>query len=144
MELALFIYLIETVLGGTFLPSYFAVVGSTLMLVIIVLALWVLVEDEMEDGERNFVADFILKNKGLILKLYIVFFVLKFFGGLLPSQETAYKMAAAYGISEVVVAAKQSEDVKRIAGKSLMMIETSIDKFIDSTDNSNNETDNKE
>jgi len=127
-----------------FLPSYLAVAVCTLILIIAVVLLWSAFEDEKKDSESNFVEDFIVKNKGWVLKVYIVFFVLKFFGGLLPSQETAYKMAAAYGISEVVVAAKQSEDVKRIAGKSLMMIETSIDKFIDNTDNSNNKTHNKE
>ena len=57
------------------------------------------------------------------------------FNIVLPSKDTAYKMLAAYGLQETVEAASKSEDVKRLASKSLSLIERSIDDYNKSLDN---------
>lgn len=46
---------------------------------------------------------------------------------LAPSKETAYTMLAAYGVQEVY----QNEDVKRLAGKSLEVLESYMDKHLE-------------
>lgn len=53
----------------------------------------------------------------------------------IPSKETAYKMLAAYGVQETVLAAKQSEYVQRMTGKSLQLLEKTVDKYLSEEDN---------
>lgn len=49
---------------------------------------------------------------------------------LIPSEDTAYRMAAVYGVTEAYEAASQSEDVKRLAGKSLELLEKHMDEAL--------------
>jgi hypothetical protein len=49
---------------------------------------------------------------------------------LMPSEDTAYRMAAAYGVTEAYEVASQSEDVKRLAGKSLELLEKHMDEAL--------------
>lgn len=60
-------------------------------------------------------------TKGVIYSL-IFFFV----AALIPSKEGIYKMAAAYGVQSVA----ENPDVQRLAGKSLKLLEQSIDKYL--------------
>ena len=62
------------------------------------------------------------------------FIVGSILNNVLPSKDTAYKMIAAYGLQETVEAASKSEDVKRLANKSLTLIEKSIDEYSKSLD----------
>lgn len=49
---------------------------------------------------------------------------------IVPSKDTAYQMLAAYGVQEAYVAATESEDVQRIASKSLKLIEATLDEHL--------------
>lgn len=49
---------------------------------------------------------------------------------LVPSKDTALQMAAAYGVTEAYEVASQSEDVKRLAGKSLELLEKHMDEAL--------------
>ena len=52
-------------------------------------------------------------------------------------------MLAAYGLQETVEAASKSEDVKRLASKSLSLIEKSIDDYTKALDKKDEPVDNK-
>lgn len=52
------------------------------------------------------------------------------FGTLLPSKQGFYQIAAAYGAVETVQYLQQSDDAKRIAGKSIQAIEKMLDDAI--------------
>lgn len=52
------------------------------------------------------------------------------FGVLLPSKQGFYQIAAAYGAVETVQYLQQSDDAKRIAGKSIQAIEKILDDAI--------------
>lgn len=58
----------------------------------------------------------------------------------IPSKDTAYKMLAAYGVQETVVAAQQSEYVQKMTGKSLQLLEKTVDKYLEESDNTSQET----
>lgn len=58
----------------------------------------------------------------------LVFLVL--FGALLPSKQGTYQIAAALGAVETVQYLQQSDDAKRIAGKSIQAIEKMLDDAI--------------
>lgn len=58
---------------------------------------------------------------------------------LIPSQNTTYKMLAAYGVEQTVQAASQSEDVKRIAKKSLLLVEDAVDNYTKQLQNDTHE-----
>lgn len=57
-----------------------------------------------------------------------VFMIL--FGLLLPSKQGVYQIMAAYGAVETVQYLQQSDDAKRIAGKSIQAIEKMLDDAI--------------
>lgn len=50
---------------------------------------------------------------------------------ILPKEDTAYKMLAAYGVTEAYEVVSESEDVKSIASKSLQLLEKTLDKHIE-------------
>lgn len=64
-----------------------------------------------------------------------IFIVGSILNTVIPSKETAYKMLAAYGVEQTVIAAKDSEYVQRMAGKSLKLIEQTVDKYLSEEDN---------
>lgn len=72
-----------------------------------------------------------------------IFIVGSILNTVLPSKDTAYKMLAAYGVQETVEAASKSEDVKRIASKSLTLIEKSIDDYNKALDKKDEPVDNE-
>ena len=49
---------------------------------------------------------------------------------LTPSKDTAYKMLAAYGVTEAYTAAADSEKVQALAGKSLSVLEKAMDDYL--------------
>ncbi len=50
---------------------------------------------------------------------------------LLPNNSTAYKMLAAYGVTEVYQAASESERVQKLAGKSLQVLDKAMDSYLE-------------
>ncbi len=51
-------------------------------------------------------------------------------GALLPSKQGVYQIMAAYGVVETVQYIQQSDDAKRIAGKSIQAVEKVLDDAI--------------
>lgn len=57
--------------------------------------------------------------------VYVVTAVMFLYCSLAPSKDTAYKMVAAYGVQTMA----ENPDVKRLAGKSLEVLERAMDEY---------------
>lgn len=115
MELMWVIYLIDTItagLGG--LIAFLIITGLTTLLILGIVCI----------NEEEFVNVWFIKQTAISL------LVLSILAVFIPTKDTAYKMLAAYGVTEVYQAASQSEDVQRLAGKSLKMIEKTMDSYL--------------
>lgn len=66
------------------------------------------------------------KALGVYKKAVIVLIAMIFYVTLVPSKETAYKMLAAYGVEKVA----ENPDVRRLAGKSLDVLEKAMDSYV--------------
>lgn len=131
MELVTFIYIVETLL--TIEPPSF--INHIILTLIIIFAASLFNEHKDFYSTAAKVIEFAKKPVILYFSALLVVNVLWAF---IPSKDTAYKMLAAYGVNEVYLATKESEEVKEIAKKSLMVIEASLDKYtkeIEASDN---------
>jgi len=70
------------------------------------------------------------KAKPYLITGVKVFIVSVFVSIFVPAQSTAYKMLAAYGVTEAYAAAQSSDKVKAIAGKSLEVLEKAMDDYL--------------
>ena len=152
MELAFVIYLIDniTALKGSFWDFgdmvYISLIVTAFALVVIFLSTDVYGDSakakQLANREKylNMVKKFWKNTFFWTLPIFIVGSILN---TVLPSKDTAYKMLAAYGVQETVEAASKSEDVKRIASKSLTLIEKSIDDYTKALDKADETTDNE-
>lgn len=52
----------------------------------------------------------------------------------IPNKTTAYQMLAAYGVTEAYYIASENEDVQRVAGKSLELLEKTLDEHLATED----------
>lgn len=120
--LVLFIYLIGTLEGLVFLLSVVGVFGSVAWIICSLFS--VICPDE---GDREVLSSCAKKTKHTVWLLLAAI--------LLPSKDTAYQMLAAYGVQEAYVAATESEDVQRIASKSLKLIESTLDEHMEEGSN---------
>lgn len=112
MELALLFYLADITRS---LSLTLALVGAALVFILGVIILVTL--------------DTNPKEKDLVKRccwLSIIPAVLFLVATLLPSKQGIYQMAAAYGVQ----AAATNPDVQRLAGKSLQVLENSLDKYL--------------
>ena len=158
MELAFIIYLIDniTALKGSFW-GFGDMVGMLLVFSIVTAFALIVIflstdpdlaygdsakEKRLADREKylSMVKKFWKNTFFWTLPIFIVGSILN---TVLPSKDTAYKMLAAYGVQETVEAASKSEDVKRIASKSLTLIEKSIDDYNKALDKKDEPVDNE-
>lgn len=158
MELAFIIYLIDniTALKGSFwgfgdmvgMLPVFSIVTAFALVVIFISTYPDLVYGDSAEAERlanrekylNMIKKF---WKNTFLWTLPIFIIGSILNTILPSKDTAYKMLAAYGLQETVEAASKSEDVKRLARKSLSLIEKSIDDYNKALDKTDETTDNE-
>lgn len=130
MELALWVYFIETVLTIDIVPEwYLCAVLYGVVLILIGLA--------CDIRADVYEVEFKTIWEGVAIPTYKpaawiigTVFALNLIGQFIPTKETAYTMAAAYGIGEVYKSASESEDVQRLASKSLLVLEQSLDKYL--------------
>ena len=159
MELAFVIYLIDniTALKGSFW-GFGDLVGMSLVFSIVtafaLVVIFMSTDPDLVYGDGDSAKAERLANREKYLNMIKKFWKNTFFWTLpifivgsilntvLPSKDTAYKMLAAYGLQEAVEAASKSEDVKRLASKSLTLIEKSIDDYNKSLDNKAKQEDN--
>lgn len=74
--------------------------------------------------DENF--DVYLKTKRVHKWMCVVVAILVSYCFFMPSKETSYKMLAAYGVEKVA----ENPDVRRLAGKSLDVLEKAMDSYI--------------
>lgn len=129
MELALWVYFIETVLTVDIVPDTagFALLYGLLLFVLFFVA--AVISEDPEEFKTNF-KKFTKPTHKPAAWIIGTVFILNLIGQFTPTKETAYTMAAAYGIGEVYKSASESEDVQRLASKSLLVLEQSLDKYL--------------
>lgn len=120
-NLVIIIYLIGL------LDSIVAAYGLAMLVAVVAFLVWAMVIDSRYSGDKQaswpaYKARLKVTGIGFAIATFIIL--------LLPSSSTAYKMLAAYGVSEAYIAASQSEDIQRIAGKSLQLLEQEINKHL--------------
>ena len=121
MDLALIIYLIGLFKVANLLSFLAAIV--CVGVAAIALMVW---GDSCSDDPPSW-----FKPKSL-LRAFTAFIILF---ALLPTENTAYKMLAAYGVQQVA----QSETVGRLAPKSIELLEQTIDAHLQQLKDSNKE-----
>lgn len=151
MELAFVIYLIDNIAA---LKDHIFGLSDFMLLTILVpgflitgvgaLLVFGLMEMPVNEFKESVIYTF---YKKLVKSWFYIFLPTCLLGSvfsvILPSKDTAYKMLAAYGLQETVEAASKSEDVKRLASKSLTLIEKSIDEYSKSIDKKDEPVDNE-
>lgn len=127
MELALFIYLAETVCRDE--------TGSPWILLFVLLLVfsligWVMRKIGLEDSRDRDNAAFgkFLLNVPLGKIIIACMFAL-LWNSVLPTQKTAYTMLGAYGIQTFATTVYENEQAKRIATNSLNLVEAAISKY---------------
>ena len=151
MELAFVIYLIDniTALKDHIFGLSDFIFLTTLVLGCLVTGVGALVVFGLMEMPVNKFKESVIYTfyKKLVKSWFYIFLPMCLLGSIfnivLPSKDTAYKMLAAYGLQETVEAASKSEDVKRLARKSLSLIEKSIDDYNKALDKTNETTDNE-
>ena len=111
MELAIFFYfagIVEQIHFGL------STIGGILLFALIVALAICCAEGVISKYKKNFQLLFIIPTTCLIL------------AGLTPDKQTLYTMAAAYGVQS----AAENNNVQRIAGKSLQLLEKKMDEYL--------------
>lgn len=129
MELAFFIYLVDTIckdpVGGGSPWMFFAVI-----IMVFSCVGWVLRRINLEESKNQDNAAFGRFLGRLPLgKIIICCAVFSTIYSLIPSQKTAYTMLGAYGIQTFATTVYENEQAKRIATNSLNLVEAAISKY---------------
>lgn len=127
MELALFIYLAETICRDE--------TGSPWILLFVLLLVfsfigWVLRKVGLEDSndrDNAALGKFLLNAP--LGKIIIACMLGLLWNSVLPTQKTAYTMLGAYGIQTFANSVYENEQAKRIAVNSLNLVEKAISKY---------------
>lgn len=118
MELALFIYLAETICTKGGESGYAFLLGIFFVLSIVATIL-----SRVDPKEFGNLAKLPLRTviytSGVLLVLFMI----------TPSQKTAYTMLGAYGIQTFATTVYENEQAKRIAANSLNLVEAAISKY---------------
>lgn len=119
MNLMWLIYAVDTLTpsGGMFVLTILLVIASIVITVIGAVAK--LPSSGKDEDSKAFLKYCPFKT------MYAVTAVMFLYCTLAPSKDTAYKMVAAYGVQTVA----ENPDVKRLAGKSLEVLERAMDEY---------------
>lgn len=118
MELAFFIYLVDTICTDGGESGYAAILA-----VLMVASGLLYVGLKLNPSEFGAVKALPLKPVFFLSIVLLVLFRLT------PSQKTAYTMLGAYGIQTFATTVYENEQAKRIAANSLNLVEAAISKY---------------
>lgn len=126
MELALFFYAagVTESVGLMFLLLSVAVFIITAIYALMLqgAAMEDYIRPDTRAARKAYMKEQLGKAKGLLITAAIMFFI----SGFLPSKDTMYTMAAAYGVQS----AAENPNVQRVAGKSLQLLEGKLDEYL--------------
>lgn len=118
MELALFIYLAETICTKGGESGYAFLLG-----IFFVLSMIGSIISKIDPGSFGNLSKLPLRTVTYVSGILIVLFMIT------PSQKTAYTMLGAYGIQAFATTVYENEQAKRIAANSLNLVEAAISKY---------------
>ena len=120
MELALFIYLAETICTKGGESGYAFLIGALFSLSMIGSII-----SKIDPGSFGNLSKLPLRTVTYVSGILIVLFMIT------PSQKTAYTMLGAYGIQTfaTTVYENENEQAKRIAANSMNLVEAAISKY---------------
>lgn len=127
MELAFFIYLVDTICRDGGGSPWIALV---VLLMVFSCVGWVLRNlslEESKDKDNAAFGRFLIRLP--LGKTIICCAVFSVMYSLIPSQKTAYTMLGAYGIQTFATTVYENEQAKRIATNSLNLVEAAISKY---------------
>lgn len=123
MELAFFIYLVETICVKE-IPAGGSASGYVLLIsLLFFLSIVGIVVSKVDPGTFGNLNKIPLKSTFGLTGLLIVLHMLT------PNQKTAYTMLGAYGIQTFATAVYENDQAKRIATNSLNLVEAAISKY---------------
>lgn len=134
MSLPFVIYFIETLLPVSIIPPFGLAIGTSILALIALGVIYILNEpcyNEEKTEYRELWIRAARKANTPYLTVMGLWCVLSFLGNLIPSTDTAYKILAAYGVQEFYTAASGSEEMQQISSKSMLLIEQSLDKYLE-------------
>lgn len=124
MELALFFYMAgvtESFGSAMFTLSIMSIIGYFLF------AFFGYMNADMSySGEKAAKKEYLSRNLKSMKWIPILSVSLILFTSILPSKDTMYTMAAAYGVQT----AAENPNVQRVAGKSLQVLEGKLDEYL--------------
>ena len=130
MDLFWIIYFIDTILSGNFVPHFlWGLLGS-----LIIGGFGSAAYCDFGGGSFELVIKFWKKIKWQYIVFMSIWMMITMTGKLLPTKDTAYKMLAAYGVTEAYTAAMDSDKVQAVAGKSLKVLEKAMDDYLTKED----------
>lgn len=118
MELAFFIYLVDTICTKGGESGYAFLIGA-----FFILSMVGSIVSKLDPDTFGNVAKLPLRATSYITGILLVLFMLT------PSQKTAYTMLGAYGIQTFATTVYENEQAKRIATNSLNLVEKAISKY---------------
>lgn len=129
MELAIFIYLVETICreeqaGGS---GWVLIIALGIVFSVIVLVLQKLPLENSNDSDNRALGEFL--GRLAPKRVFVFFCAWALVWNLIPSQRTAYTMLGAYGVQSFATAVYENEQAKRIAANSLNLVESAISKY---------------
>lgn len=118
MELAFFIYLVDTICTKGGESGYAFLIGGFFFL-----SMGGSIASKLDPASFGNVSKLPLRTTSYITGILLVLFMLT------PSQKTAYTMLGAYGIQTFATTVYENEQAKRIATNSLNLVEAAISKY---------------
>lgn len=118
MELAFFIYLVDTICTKGGESGYAFLIGA-----FFILSMVGSIVSKLDPDTFGNVSKLPLRTTSYITGILLVLFMLT------PSQKTAYTMLGAYGIQTFATTVYENEQAKRIATNSLNLVEAAISKY---------------
>jgi hypothetical protein len=121
MEIVWIIYLIDVVMG-----TYIQWQWLVSLYVVTFVGMSLYYGDNPGEAE-NGIFNEVYNTLGKFVKPLLFFVVLSvLINTFTPSKDTAYKMLAAYGVTELV----KSEEAQKLGGKSLEVLEKAMDEYL--------------
>lgn len=123
MSLMWMIYFIDVICGDWFGLGFVLGIVFLFGCVLSIIKCVALASENPDKDEEDFLR---FAERFPLKTMITVPLTISFLSSFIPSQDTAYKMLAAYGVEEIV----SNEKVQELGGKSLEVLEKAMDEYL--------------